>query len=247
MRTLFIAILMCCVSAAVSAADGHGGPQLLRANVDLGNRESLQRGAQLFVNYCVSCHSANYMRYGRVATDLGIPEDVVKANMMFTTDKIGDPMHIAMKPTDAENWFGVAPPDLSVVARSRGPDWLFSFLNGFYVDANKPTGVNNVYFPNTAMPHVLWEMQGLNRAVFKTESLHGVETQVFEQFEQERPGTLDQAAYLKATRDLVNFLTYVGEPAKLVRYSLGVKVLVFLLVLWIVAYALKREYWKDVH
>jgi len=247
MRTLFIAILMCCVSAAVSASDGHGGPQMLRANVDLGNRESLQRGARLFVNYCVSCHSANYMRYNRVAADLGIPEDVVKANMMFTTDKIGEPMRIAMKPADAEAWFGVTPPDLSVVARSRGPDWLFSFLNGFYVDGTKPTGVNNVYFPSTAMPHVLWEMQGLNRAVFETETLDGAETQVFQHFEPDRPGTLDEAAYKRATRDLVNFLTYVGEPAKLVRYALGVKVLAFLLVLWIVAYALKREYWKDVH
>lgn len=247
MRTLLIAILMCCVSAAANAADGHGGPQLLRANVDLGNTESLQRGARLFVNYCVSCHSANYMRYGRVAADLGIPDDVVKANMMFTTDKIGDPMRIAMKPEDAEAWFGVAPPDLSVVARSRGPDWLFSFLNGFYVDPAKATGVNNVYFPNTAMPHVLWELQGLNRAVFETENDHGVETPVFKRFETERPGELDEAAYRKATRDLVSFLTYVGEPAKLVRYSLGVKVIAFLLVFWIIAYALKREYWKDVH
>jgi len=247
MRTLFIAILMCCVSAAASAAGGHGGPQLLRANVDLDNRESLQRGARLFVNYCVSCHSANYMRYGRVATDLGIPEDVMKANMMFTTDKIGEPMHIAMRPGDAEAWFGVTPPDLSVIARSRGPDWLFSFLNGFYLDPHKPTGVNNVYFQGTAMPHVLWEMQGLNRAIFETEEHNGSGVPVFQRFEQERPGTLDQASYMRATRDLVNFLTYVGEPAKLVRYALGVKVLAFLLVLWIVAYALKREYWKDVH
>lgn len=246
MRTLFIAILMCCVSAAVSATED-GGPQMLRANVDLGNRESLQRGARLFVNYCVSCHSANFMRYNRVAADLGIPEDVVKANMMFTTDKIGEPMRIAMKPADAEIWFGVVPPDLSVVARSRGPDWLFSFLNGFYADPAKPTGVNNVYFPNTAMPHVLWEMQGMNRAVFETETHNGTEVAMFRHFEQDRPGTLDEASYMTATRDLVNFLTYVGEPAKLVRYALGVKVLVFLFILWIVAYALKREYWKDVH
>ena len=247
MRTLLIAIFLCCASAAATAESGHGGPKMLNANVDLGNTESLQRGAKLFVNYCVSCHSANYMRYGRVATDLGIPEDVMKANMMFTTDKIGDPMSIAMKPADAEGWFGVAPPDLSVVARSRGADWLYSFLNGFYTDSAKPTGVNNIHFPNTAMPHVLWELQGLNRAVFETETLHGIESQVFKRFENERPGTLDEAQYQKATRDLVNFLVYVGEPAKLVRYALGVKVIAFLFVLWIVAYALKREYWKDVH
>lgn len=247
MRTLLIAILLCGVSATATAESGHGGPKMLNANVDLGNTESMQRGAKLFVNYCVSCHSANFMRYGRVAADLGIPDDVMKANMMFTTDKIGDPMAIAMKPEDAEAWFGVAPPDLSVVARSRGADWLYSFLNGFYVDSHKPTGVNNIHFPNTAMPHVLWELQGLNRAVFETETLHGVESQVFKRFETERPGTLDEAQYLKATRDLVNFLVYVGEPAKLVRYALGVKVIAFLIVLWIVAYALKREYWKDVH
>jgi ubiquinol-cytochrome c reductase cytochrome c1 subunit len=247
MRTLLIAILLCCASVAANAESGHGGPKMLNANVDLGNTESLQRGAKLFVNYCVSCHSANYMRYGRVATDLGIPEDVMKANMMFTTDKIGDPMQIAMKPDDAEAWFGVTPPDLSVVARSRGPDWLFSFLNGFYLDPAKPTGVNNLYFANTAMPHVLGELQGLNRAVFETETQHDAEVQVFKQFENERPGKLDDIQYRKATRDLVNFLVYVGEPAKLVRYALGVKVIAFLLVLWIVAYALKREYWKDVH
>ena len=247
MRTQFIAILMCFLTVAVYASEEGGGPKMLRANVDLGNTESLQRGARLFVNYCVSCHSANYMRYGRVAEDLGIPEDVVKANMMFPTDKIGDPMRIAMKRDDAEAWFGVMPPDLSVIARSRGPDWLFSFLNGFYVDPHKPTGVNNIYFPNTAMPHVLWELQGLNRAVFKTETADSGEVQVFQHFDNERPGTLDDTGYRKATRDLVNFLTYVGEPAKLVRYGIGVKVLAFLAVFWIVAYALKREYWKDVH
>lgn len=247
MRTVLTAILLCCASAVAFAAGGHGGPKLLNANVDLGNTESLQRGAKLFINYCVSCHSAQYMRYGRVAADLGIPEEVMKSNLMFTTDKIGDTMNIAMKPADSESWFGVTPPDLSVVARSRGPDWLFSFLNGFYVDGQKPTGVNNLYFAGTAMPHVLWELQGVNRAVFETETQHGLEVPVFRRFETERPGTMSDIEYQRATRDLVNFLVYVGEPAKLVRYELGVKVLAFLLLLWIVAYALKREYWKDVH
>ncbi len=247
MRTLLLAIVFCCVALPAFAESGHGGPKLLNANVDLGNTESLQRGARLFINYCVSCHSAQYMRYGRVAADLGIPEDVMKANLMFTTDKIGDTMNIAMKPADAEAWFGVTPPDLSVVARSRGADWLFSFLNGFYLDDSKPSGVNNLYFPSTAMPHVLWEMQGMNRAVFETETQHGVEVPVFQRFDTERPGTMTDIEYKRATRDLVNFLVYVGEPAKMVRYALGVKVLAFLFVLWLVAYALKREYWKDVH
>lgn len=248
MRTLFIAAaLFLCTSAAVLAEGGHDGPKMLNANVNLSDKESLQRGAKYFVNYCVSCHSATYMRYGRVAQDLGIPEPLMKSDMMFTTDKIGEPMRVAMRPADSEAWFGVTPPDLSVVARSRGPDWLFSFLNGFYLDPHKSTGVNNLYFPQTAMPHVLWELQGLNRAVFHTETQGEMQVPVFEAFEVERAGLLTDVEYKRATRDLVNFLVYVGEPAKLVRYALGIKVLAFLLVLFIAAYALKREYWKDVH
>ena len=246
MRTLLATIFLAAFTQFAVASEG--GLKLQNAKVDLHDKASLQRGAQLFVNYCVSCHSAQYMRYNRVAADLGIPEDVMKANLMFTTDKIGETMTVAMRPDDAQVWFGVAPPDLSVVARSRGADWLYSYLNGFYVDHTRASGVNNLYFPGAAMPHVLWELQGLKRAVFTTEtSADGASHQVFERFETDRPGLLNDTEYRRATRDLVNFMVYVGEPAKLVRYALGVKVLCFLFIFFIAAYLLKREYWKDVH
>jgi len=154
--TLLSALLLCSGLAWASTE----GPKLLNANVDLGNRAGLQNGARLFLNYCVSCHSASFMRYNRVAADLGIPEDEVKRSLMFTTDKIGDTMQVAMKGADAEQWFGIQPPDLSVTARSRGPDWIYSYLLSFYTDPTRPTGVNNPYLPGAAMPHILWELGG---------------------------------------------------------------------------------------
>ncbi len=246
MRRLIATLLL--VLAPQLALASEVGLKLLKADVDLTDTASLQRGAKMFVNYCGSCHSAAYMRYNRVGADLGIPEEVLKTNLMFTTDKVGEPMRAAMPAADSQEWFGVTPPDLSVVARSRGEDWLFSYLNGFYSDASKTTGVNNLYFPSAAMPHVLWELQGVNRAVFNTHtSPEGVQTQVFEKFENEIPGTLDEAQYRRATRDLVGFMVYMGEPAKLVRYALGVKVIGFLLIFFVATYLLKREYWKDVN
>ncbi len=180
MQRLILGCLLALI-AQVTLATGELGPKLLNANVDLGDSASLQRGARLFTNYCVSCHSASYMRYNRIAADLGIPEDAMKANMMFTTDKIGDTMNVAMRPADAEQWFGVPPPDLSVIARARGADWLYTFLQTFYLDDKKPTGVNNLAFPDTAMPHVLWKLQGLQRPVFRTETdATGHNTQVLE-------------------------------------------------------------------
>ncbi len=246
MRTLIATLLL--VLAPHLALANEGGLKLLKADVDLNDTASLQRGAKMFVNYCGSCHSAAYMRYNRVAADLGIPEEVLKTNLMFTTDKVGEPMRAAMPVADSKEWFGVTPPDLSVAARSRGEDWLFSYLNGFYSDASKTTGVNNLYFPGAAMPHALWELQGVNRAIFNTHTNHeGVKTQVFEKFENEIPGTLDEAQYRRATRDLVSFMVYMGEPAKLVRYALGVKVIGFLFIFFVAAYLLKHEYWKDVN
>lgn len=243
-RILGIVIVWIC-SAGAMAAGGHG-PELLEANVSLGNKTSLQRGARLFVNYCLSCHSAQYMRYNRMAEDLELSEDVVKANLMFTTDKIGDTMTVAMRGADAEKWFGVPPPDLSVIARSRGADWLYSFLNGFYRDDKRPNGVNNVYFPDTAMPHVLSSLQGVQALAHDDDGHedHGGGTP---RFDLEIPGTLSPEAYRQATRDLVAFLVYVGEPAKLVRYRIGFWVIAFLLVLLVATYMMKREYWKDVH
>jgi ubiquinol-cytochrome c reductase cytochrome c1 subunit len=211
-----------------------GGTKLMQANVDIANTVSLQNGAKLFINYCVSCHSAEYMRYNRMAKDLGLSDDMVKKNLMFASDKIGDTMTIAMRPDDAEQWFGVRPPDLSVIARSKGVDYLYSFLNGFYVDPSRPTGVNNHYYPNTAMPHVLWELQGL-------QDNHG------DAYQTSSDGEMTPVQYEQATRDLVAFLDYVGEPAKLVRYKIGFWVIAFLLVLFLVACMVKKEYWKDIH
>ncbi|MEX2480119.1 MAG: cytochrome c1 [Gammaproteobacteria bacterium] len=247
MNKLITALLLCCLGSPAWAA-GAGLPELMDANINLGNKTTLQRGARLFVNYCLSCHSAKYMRYVRMAEDLEIPEDVVKDNLMFTTNKIGDTMKVAMRPEDAEQWFGVAPPDLSVIARARGEDWLYSFLNGFHVDDKRPTGVNNLYFPDTAMPHVLADLQGLQRKVEHEDDGHGDDGHGGgAAFEQVSSGQMSADEYRQATRDLTAFLLYIGEPAKLVRYRIGFWVIAFLLVLLVATYLLKREYWKDVH
>ena len=247
-RAIVTALVLSALAAPASA-ESEEGPPLQRANVDLSDRSSLQHGAKLFINYCVSCHSASFMRYNRIAADLGIPGDKMKQNLMFASNKIGDTMTVAMRSEDAEAWLGVPPPDLSVVARSRGEDWLYSFLQGFYLDDKRPTGVNNLYFPSTAMPHVLWELQGLKKPVYHAvpDEMTGKDTQVIEHLEQVTPGTLSAAEYKHAIRDLVGFLVYLGEPAKLLRYRIGVGVIMFLSVLLIVVYLMKREYWKDVH
>ena len=187
------------------------------------------------------------MRYNRLAKDLDLSEEAVETYLMFTTDKIGDTMEVAMDPADAEAWFGVVPPDLSVIARSRGADWLFSFFLGFYIDESKPTGVNNTVFVDTAMPHVLADLEGLKRKVEhgETDDSHGGHGGP--EFEAVVPGSLSADEYRQTVRDLVTFLVYLGEPAKLVRYKTGFWVIAFLLVLWLVTYLMKREYWKDVH
>jgi len=245
-RILFAVALGIVVPLAFASTEE--GPKLQNANVDLSNRVGLQNGAKLFINYCVSCHSASFMRYNRIAADLGIPEDKMKRSMMFATDKIGDTMTVAMRPQDAEKWFGIPPPDLSVIARARGADWLYSFLQGFYADPTRPTGVNNPYLPGVSMPHVLWELQGTQRPIYETKTdENGRNVQVLVGLEADRPGVQSEFEFKTAMRDLVSFLVYLGEPAKLVRYRLGVVVLLFLSVLLVAVYLMKREYWKDVH
>ena len=241
-RTILALILWACATVA-TAAGGHG-PELLDANVSLGNKASLQRGARTFVNYCLSCHSAAYMRYSRLVEDLDLSEEAVAKNLMFTTNKIGNTMTVAMQPQDAEQWFGVAPPDLSVIARSRGADWLYSYLLGFYLDDSRPTGMNNLYFPDTAMPHVLWELQGLQRLVETQEDAQGHRGP---SLKISVPGKLDPSQYEKTVRELVSFMVYVGEPAKLIRYQVGFWTIAFLFVLLAATYLMKRDYWKDVH
>jgi ubiquinol-cytochrome c reductase cytochrome c1 subunit len=245
MKKQLLAILLALAPACVFANVGE--IHLQQANIDPNNTQSLQRGARLFVNYCLSCHSASLMRYERVGKDLGIPEKLVAENLIFTGGKPGDLMNVAMYPDDAKEWFGTLPPDLSVIARSRGVDWLYTYLHTFYRDDNKLTGVNNLAFPDVGMPNVLWELQGRQEPVITTSRDHnGTELKTVT-LELVEPGLLSPKEYDRAVRDLVNFLDYIGEPAKHERRALGVKVIMFLLVLLVVAYLMKREFWKDVH
>lgn len=246
MKKQLLAILLCVLPGVVlaSGAEVH----LDHANIDPNNKNSLQRGARTFVNYCLSCHSAAYQRYSRLGADLGISEEDVIENLMFTGEKIGDHMDVAVTKLDAKNWFGAAPPDLTLVARVRGVDWLYTYLRTFYLDDSRPFGVNNRTFHNVGMPHVLWELQGWQKPVYKTEIEHdGSEHQIIESLELVEPGTQSPVEYDRTVRDLVNFLAYMSEPIKQQRQSLGIKVILFLLVFFVLAYLLKKEYWKDVH
>lgn len=227
-------ILACLLAAAPALVVAAAGPAVSSFEVDLSNRAALQRGARTFVNYCVSCHSAEFMRYARLAQDLGLTPEQVQANMVFNGGDANQVMKVAMRAKDAAAWFGQAPPDITLAARSRGADWLYAYLRSFYLDPSRPFGVNNTVFPNAAMPHVLAGLQG-------TQELHDGH------LEQTAPGTLEPEEYDALVRDLVNFMVYMGEPAKLVRYGLGIKVLLFLLVFAGLAYMVKREYWRDVH
>jgi ubiquinol-cytochrome c reductase cytochrome c1 subunit len=222
-----------------------GGGALMKYRADLSDQRSLQRGAAMFVNYCQGCHSAAFMRYNRLGADLGIPEDVLKANFMFGTDKPGDTMITAMNPADAEQWFGVAPPDLSVMARARGADWLYSYFMTFYRDRGRNIGANNLQFQDAGMPHVLWELQGWQRPVY-ADMPEGGGRALVERLEPETLGKLTEAQYAAAVGDLVNFLVYLAEPARLKRYTIGFWVMIYLLILLAVVYLLKKEYWKDV-
>ncbi|MBI1398104.1 MAG: cytochrome c1 [Betaproteobacteria bacterium] len=212
---------------------------------------SLQRGAKLFVNYCLTCHSAKFMRYNRLM-DIGISEQQIKDNLMFTADKVGEHMTVAMDAKDAKQWFGAAPPDLSVIARARGADWLYTYLRTFYRDDSRPTGWNNVVFPNVGMPHVLWELQGQQELepAKAEEGEHGGEHAAAHEgptLKLAEPGKLEPKEYDAAVADLVNYLVFQAEPARAKRVQIGILTLLFLGVLLVFAYALKKEYWKDVH
>ncbi len=242
-----IAALSTCLLLMGNASASEGGPMAGHANVDVGNVASLQRGARNFVNYCLGCHSAQYVRYNRLGQDLQITEQQLIDNLMFAAQKPQETMTIAMRPDDAVRWFGTAAPDLSLIARNRGADYLYNFLRGFYLDPARPTGVNNLMLSNAAMPHVLWELQGLNEAVYEQETdKQGSSHSVFREFRQVAPGRLSTEEYDQFVRDIVNFLVYIGEPMQLERQRLGIWVLAFLLVFGILSYLLKQEIWKDV-
>lgn len=219
---------------------------LEHADIDVADQKALQRGASLFVNSCMGCHSVQYMRWDRVGRDIGITVDQLRDYLQTTGERPGDPMHIAMDPADGERWFGLAPPDLTLTARSRGPDWVYSFLLSFYVDDSKASGVNNLVFPDTAMPHVLADLQGLQRAVYRDGATDDDEP-VIAGLELASEGSLSPDEYRRAARDITTFMSYLGEPAQLERHGLGAMVLLFLLIFFVFAFLLKREYWKDVH
>ena len=220
---------------------------LLTSGTDIKNTGSLQRGARNFMNYCSGCHSLKYLRYNRLAADLKIPESELAGNLMFTSDKAFDTINSAM-PKDSESWFGKEPPDLSLIARARGVDYLYSYMKGFYADKTRPWGVNNLYLPSAAMPHVLQELQGSQKPVFKNEpDDRGSARMVLVGVAAMTPGALKPEEYDQFVRDTVNFLDYAGEPVKEKRQSMGVFVTLFLLVFFVFAYLLKKEYWKDVH
>lgn len=225
--------------SAVSVAAGPSKP-VDHVYVNLSDKASLQRGAALFVNYCLSCHSAAYMRYNRMGEDLGISDAVLKENFLFAADKPGDLMKTNMSQEDAKRWFGVAPPDLTLEARLRKPDWIYTYLRSFYVDESTGSGWNNTLFENVAMPHVMYDLQGSQRLVGTDE--HGKP-----EFQLIKEGSMTPEEYDRTIRDLTNFMVYMAEPARLSRHKVGVFVILFLLVLLASSYLLKKEYWKDVH
>jgi len=225
--------------------------KLDHAPINAHDTESLQRGAALFVNYCLNCHSANYMRYNRLA-DIGLNDKEILDNLVFSGAKVGDLMKIALDANDAKAWFGVAPPDLTVIARSRaseagsGADWLYTYLRTFYRDSARPTGWNNTTFPNVGMPHVLWELQGEQE--MKAEQVRGDGVMMtVDKPALVKPGKLSALEYDRTVADLVNYLVYMGEPAAKTRKNMGLIVLALLLLLIPLVYALKKEFWKDVH
>jgi ubiquinol-cytochrome c reductase cytochrome c1 subunit len=239
-------LLIALLFAGSVTAQEEGGIALQHAGTDIGNTESLQRGARNFMNYCSGCHSLKYLRYNRLAADLKIPESEL-GNLMFTTDKSFETINSAM-PKDSEGWFGKQPPDLSLMARARGTDYLYSYLKGYYVDKTRPWGVNNLYLPSTAMPHVMQSLQGLQKPEYKNEpDAQGNARMVLASLAIMTPGAMKPEEYDQFVRDIVNFLDYAGEPVKDKRQSMGVFVTLFLLVFFVFAYLLKKEYWKDVH
>ena len=226
----------------VVAFASEAGVHLDKAPVNLSDQDSLQRGARMFVNYCLNCHSAGSMRYSRLQ-DLGLTEEQIKDNLLFAAEKPGETMKVGMTKTDGKLWFGATPPDLSVIARSRSADWLYTYLRGFYRDGTRATGWNNTVFDKVGMPHVLWSLQGEMAPVYKKEGEH----EVIERLELVKPGSVTLAEYDAMVGDLVNYLVWMGEPAQLQRKQLGLIVLAFLAVFFVVAYYLKKEFWKDIH
>lgn len=254
MKRLLIIALALIPSLGWTAGGGHTYPND-SIEIDWEDKAAMQRGARTFVNYCLSCHSAAYARFSRVGADLGIPDNLMRDNLIFTTDvnghktKIGELMITTMTPNYAEQAFGVVPPDLTLITRSRGVDWVYNYLRGFYLDDSREgLGVNNGVFNNVGMPHVLGEFQGYQVPKYRTRvDADGNETKLISGFEIVQKGSMSKSDYDRMIHDLVAFLDYMAEPYKQTRKNVGTGVIIFLLLFLVVAYALKREYWKDVH
>lgn len=237
----------------VTGANAGGGDTIAwdKAPNKINDLAALQNGAKLFVNHCLNCHSAAFMRYNRL-TDIGLTEQQIKDNLLFTTDKVGDTMKANIDPKQAKEWFGANPPDLTVIARSRaghggtGADYLYTYMRTFYRDETKATGWNNLAFPNVGMPHVLWELQGDRRPIFEERQESGHKVQVFKGWEQVTPGTMTPQQYDQAMADLVGYLQWMGEPAQTQRVRLGLFVMLFLLGFMYIAWRLNASFWKDI-
>ena len=250
-----LAALALFLSGSVMAAEG--GVAMESAQVDLSDKGSLQRGAGLYMSYCSACHSLSYQRYSRMAEDIGLSQEQVEKNLMFTDAKFGETMNTGMDPKQATAWLGKAPPDLSLIARRKaeGADWTYNYLKSFYVDESRPMGWNNTVFPGASMPHVLWELQGSQHAL--TEPKHGnapcakgeYQGQCISGFSipEHKKGSLSAEEYDQVARDLTTFLAYVGEPSAVKRESIGVWAVLFLALFTLLAYFLNKEYWRDIH
>lgn len=244
MNKFRLLVLGACLIGGPALASESAG--LAPAHTNIGDTASLQNGAKLFFNYCSGCHSLRFMRYSRIAEDLGLSERQVMDNLVLGEAKFADTVHAAMAPADAERWFGKAPPDLSLEVRAKGADWVYNYLKSFYLDPSRPLGWNNTVFPNASMPNALWELQGVQTANFKPAAEAGGDP-VFEGFDLHQPGRLSATEFDAAARDITTFLQYAAEPAALQREAIGVWVLLFLSLLTFLAWLLKQEYWKDVH
>ncbi len=241
-----IMLLLAFLVPGIAMAAG-GNVHLDKAPVDLTDKASMQRGAKIFMNYCLGCHSMKYQRYQRTFTDLGISDEIGQENLQFTGEKVTDYITRSMPEASAATWFGAAPPDLTLVNRVRGSDWIYTYLRSFYVDESRPFGVNNLVFKDVGMPHVLQPLQGTPRLAHEEAMIDGEHKEQYAGIKTDGDGALTPEEYDQAIADLVNFLAYSGEPFRLQSESIGKWVLAFIVVLFIFVYLLKKEYWKEVH